>query len=205
MRYQMKPFFCLLVAALALPATGVAQQAAGAAAADSRWAMLETYCNDCHNATDWAGGVAFDTMTPSDVPHEIKVWEATVRKLRGHLMPPPGSKQPTQAEKDAMVGWLETSLDARRETPRAGNVVAQRLNRTEYANAVRSLLGIEIKVEDLLPPEIEMDGFDNIAAALARRVSSRSARWVRPTQSWARRFTCLRATSMACRSAAMAA
>ena len=64
------------------------------------------------------------------------------------------------------MAWLETSLDARKETPRAGHVTAQRLNRTEYANAVRSLLGIEIKVEDLLPPEIEMDGFDNIAAAL---------------------------------------
>ena len=64
------------------------------------------------------------------------------------------------------LSWLESSLDARKETPRAGHVTAQRLNRTEYANAVRSLLGIEIKVEDLLPPEIEMDGFDNIAAAL---------------------------------------
>jgi len=81
-------------------------------------------------------------------------------------MPPPGSKQPKQAQSDQLVAWLEGSLDARKETPRAGHVTAQRLNRTEYANAVRSLLGIEIKVEDLLPPEIEMDGFDNIAAAL---------------------------------------
>ncbi|MEJ0099178.1 MAG: DUF1592 domain-containing protein [Pseudomonadota bacterium] len=128
--------------------------------------MLQTYCIDCHNATDWAGGVAFDTMTPADVPHEIDIWEGAVRKLRGNLMPPPGNKQPTQAQKDALVGWLETSLDARHETPRAGHVTAQRMNRTEYANAVRSLLGVEIKVEDLLPPEIEMDGFDNIAAAL---------------------------------------
>ena len=81
-------------------------------------------------------------------------------------MPPPGNKQPTQAENDSARGWLETSLDARKETPRSGHVTAQRLNRTEYANAVRSLLGVEIKVDDLLPPEIEMDGFDNIAAAL---------------------------------------
>jgi hypothetical protein len=136
------------------------------AAADPRWGMLDTYCTECHNSTDWAGGIAFDTLSPADVPHDVKLWEGAVRKLRGHLMPPPGNKQPTQAQKDAMVSWLETSLDARTETPRAGHVPVQRLNRTEYANTVRSLLGVEIKVEDLLPPEIEMDGFDNIAAAL---------------------------------------
>jgi mono/diheme cytochrome c family protein len=165
MRNVIQPL--VLAAALAAAVPALAQSVAPAAAdAASRWSMLETYCNDCHNATDWAGGVAFDTLSPADVPHEIKLWEATVRKLRGHLMPPPGSKKPTQAETDAMVGWLETSLDTRRETPRAGHVTAQRLNRTEYANAVRTLLGIEIKVDDLLPPEIEMDGFDNIAAAL---------------------------------------
>jgi hypothetical protein len=156
----------LLVGTALAAAVPVVAQTAAAPGGDARWAMLETYCNDCHNATDWAGGVAFDTMTPADVPSEIKLWEHTVRKLRGHLMPPPGSKQPTQAQKDTLVGWLETSLDARRETPRAGHVTAQRLSRTEYANMVRSLLGVEIKVEDLLPPEIEMDGFDNIAAAL---------------------------------------
>src|SRR5690606_25209530 len=87
-------------------------------------------------------------------------------RLRGHLMPPPGSPQPTQAEKDTLVRWLETRLDARPETPRAGYVTAHRLNRTEYANAVRSLLGVEINVAELLPPEIEMEGFDNIASIL---------------------------------------
>src|SRR6187431_2393663 len=82
------------------------------AAADPRWGMLDTYCTECHNSTDWAGGIAFDTLSPADVPHDVKLWEGAVRKLRGHLMPPPGNKQPTQAQKDAMVGWLETSLDA---------------------------------------------------------------------------------------------
>lgn len=162
MRIVIKPVFLIgLVAA----APAFAQGAAGGAA--ENWPKFETYCSACHNSTDWAGGVAFDTLAPSDVPHEIEIWEQTVRKLRGNLMPPPGSKQPTQAEKDSLVAWLETSLDARDETPRAGHVTAQRMNRTEYANAVRSLLGVEIKVDDLLPPEIEMEGFDNIAAALS--------------------------------------
>ncbi len=112
----------LLVGALLASPAAFAQDASGAAATDARWSMLQTYCIDCHNATDWAGGVAFDTMTPADVPHEIDIWEAAVRKLRGNLMPPPGNKQPTQVQKDSLVGWLETSLDARHETPRAGHV-----------------------------------------------------------------------------------
>jgi len=155
----------LILACLALGA-GAAFGQGAPAPQSSHFGFLREYCLDCHNATDWAGGVAFDTMSEADVPHDTKLWEAAVLKLRGHLMPPPGNKQPAQSETDALVGWLETSLDARKETPRAGHVTAQRLNRTEYANAVRSLLGIEIKVEDLLPPEIEADGFDNIAAAL---------------------------------------
>jgi hypothetical protein len=153
-----------LVAAWAVTAHAAGQDAA--AGADYHLRLINTYCSECHNSTDWAGGLAYDIYSPSDIPEDIEVWEATVRKLRGHLMPPPGSKQPTQAETDLLVSWLETRLDSRPTTPRAGHVTAQRLNRTEYANAVRSLLGVEIKVEDLLPPEIEMDGFDNIAAVL---------------------------------------
>jgi hypothetical protein len=162
MRNAMKPL--LLVVALGATFPVFAQKVAPADA--RRWSMLDTYCSECHNATDWAGGVAFDNLTPADVTKDIGVWEHTVRKLRGHLMPPPGSKQPTQAEKDEMVDWLETRLDKRKETPRAQYVTAQRLNRTEYANAVRTLLGVEVKVNDLLPPEVEMEGFDNIAASL---------------------------------------
>jgi len=165
MRNLIRPI--ALLAALLLPAAPVlAAQNAGGTLAE-RWSMLDTYCGKCHNATDWAGGLAFDTMSSKDVPHDIDIWEATVRKLRGNLMPPPGEKQPTQAQRDELVGWLETSLDARRETPRAGHVAAQRLSRDEYANAVRSLLGVEVKAEDMLPPEIELEGFANIAASLS--------------------------------------
>jgi hypothetical protein len=149
-----------------LSAGPVLAQSAGGGPTDPHWSVLDTFCTKCHNATDWAGGLAYDTMTPADVPQDIGIWEATVRKLRGSLMPPPGNKQPTQAQKDELVNWLETSLDARKQTPRAGHVTAQRLSRTEYANAVRSLLGVEIKAEDLLPPEVEMEGFANIAASL---------------------------------------
>ncbi|MEP7313092.1 MAG: c-type cytochrome domain-containing protein, partial [Pseudomonadota bacterium] len=61
-----------------------------AAASDDHFKLLDDYCAKCHNATDWAGGVAFDTMTPDGIPDEAKVWEEAVRKMRGRLMPPPG-------------------------------------------------------------------------------------------------------------------
>ncbi|MEO8314553.1 MAG: DUF1592 domain-containing protein [Pseudomonadota bacterium] len=156
----------LLLAGLAVISPAFAQKAISAAASKARWGLFETYCTACHNATDWAGSVAFDTLTPADLVNDIKLGEHMVRKLRGHLMPPPGSKQPTQAENDDLVNWLETSLDGRKDTPRAQYVTAQRLNRTEYGNAVRTLLAVDVKVEDLLPPDVELEGFDNIAASL---------------------------------------
>jgi mono/diheme cytochrome c family protein len=156
----------LLAVAVVAFSPAFAQKATSARTAKARFALLDTYCTECHNTTEWAGGMAYDALTPADLVNDITLAEHTVRKLRGHLMPPPGSKQPTQAENDQLVSWLETSLDARKKTPRAQYVTAQRLNRTEYANAVRTLLAVDVKVEDLLPPDVELEGFDNIAAAL---------------------------------------
>ncbi|MEJ1966891.1 MAG: DUF1592 domain-containing protein [Gammaproteobacteria bacterium] len=138
-----------------------------AAGSNPNWSMLSEYCTECHNTVDWAGGVAYDAMSPDSLTEDAAVWEAAIRKLRGHLMPPPGNKQPDQARIDNFVGWMEHTLNASTVTPRAGHVPAQRLNRTEYASAVRGLVGVDVKVEDLLPREIDVDGFDNIAAALS--------------------------------------
>jgi hypothetical protein len=142
-----------------------AQQSADARPA--QWGMLEQYCMDCHNLDDFSGGLAFDLMKPAGVASDAAVWEKALRKLRGHLMPPPGSAQPEQAEIDTFVSWMEATLDQPGAHPGAGHVPVQRLNRTEYALAVKDLLGVEIKAEDFLPAEIEVDGFDNIAAALS--------------------------------------
>ncbi len=92
MNTVMKPVMLLAVLFAAAPA--LAQHAGGAAATDARLVDAADLLRDCHNATDWAGGVAFDTLTPKDVPNDIDIWEATVRKLRGNLMPPPGNEQP---------------------------------------------------------------------------------------------------------------
>jgi hypothetical protein len=135
--------------------------------ADPGYGVIGEYCSKCHNTEDWAGGIAFDTLSATTVPENGKTWEAAVRKLRGRLMPPPGNPQPSQARIDQLVGWLEGSLDSGHAGPRTGHVPVQRLNRTEYANAVRDLLAVEINPKDLLPPENEVEGFDNIAAALS--------------------------------------
>jgi hypothetical protein len=165
---QRRSRLCLLLAAcLGLQAHASDTPADAHAAVEQNWGLLKDYCTECHNTVDWAGGVAFDALEPDAVPEDAAVWEAAVRKLRGHLMPPPGSKQPDQQRIDQFVGWMESTLDAARSTPRAGHVPVQRLNRTEYANAVRGLVGVDVKVEDLLPREIDVDGFDNIAAALS--------------------------------------
>ena len=129
------------------------------ASAADHWSLLSNYCSDCHNATDWAGGVAFDTMTPDGIPADAKVWEAAVRKLRGHLMPPPGSPQPKPEEASQFVGWMEGRLDDNQAAPRAGHVSVQRLNRDEYQHEVKNLLDVDIRANDLLPSENEVEGF----------------------------------------------
>jgi mono/diheme cytochrome c family protein len=135
--------------------------------------MLDTYCVGCHNARTRAGGVAFDTLNLDTIHEHADVGEAALRKLRGRLMPPPGSRQPDQREIDAFSVWMESTLDAAatatpdRPRPVAGHVPIQRMTRTEFGTAVNDLLGIELDAEQLLPAEIEVQGFENIAAALS--------------------------------------
>jgi hypothetical protein len=133
---------------------------------DPHWGMLKQYCSDCHNAEDWAGGVAFDIMTPDSISDDARVWEAALRKMRVRLMPPPDKPQPDQARLDDFMHWLQTNLDHSTSIPRGAYIPVQRLNRTEYANVIRTLLSVDINAKELLPPEIEVGGFDKVAAAL---------------------------------------
>ena len=135
--------------------------------AAEQWTIVETYCVECHNAAEAAGGLVFERMGPESVPLEPEVFEAAVRKLRGRLMPPPGEPQPDQGRIDSFVAWLERTIDRNAVMPHAGHVPIQRLNRTEYAAAVKDLVGVEIDPAEFLPAEIEVDGLDKIAAALS--------------------------------------
>ncbi|MGH8150068.1 MAG: DUF1592 domain-containing protein [Steroidobacteraceae bacterium] len=133
------------------------------------WGMLQKYCSKCHNTIDWAGGWAVGTMKPDKVPAEANVWEVAIRKLSGDLMPPPGNPQPSQKQIQGFVGWLRAYLDAAQsagQEPFAGHVQIQRLNRTQYGDVVQGLLGVKVDTDALLPPENEVGGFNNIAAAL---------------------------------------
>ena len=152
-------------------ATTLRAQAPAASATQARQ-LIDTYCVGCHSSAVRAGGVAFDALRAeltADTLHQYAgVWEKTVRKLRGRLMPPPGSRQPEQREIDAFVAWTEAALDrAAARAPAAGHVGLQRLTRTEFAAAVGDLLAIELDPTQLLPAEIEVDGFENVAAALS--------------------------------------
>jgi hypothetical protein len=134
---------------------------------EPHWALLNNYCEKCHNATDWTGGVAFDTLQPQGIPQDAKIWEAAVSKLRGRMMPPPGEKQPDQATIDSFVSWMEGNLDkAAAAHPDAGYVSLHRLNRVEYASAVKDLLNVEVDPTQLLPQDTKSDGFDNVASVL---------------------------------------
>jgi mono/diheme cytochrome c family protein len=160
----------VLLATLAAGPVHAAAPAAGHghAAAGADWSLFEAYCNDCHNTEDWAGGVAFDVITEEDIGENADILEKVVRKLRSQQMPPGGHEMPDAATRASFIGWLETRLDAEAgKHPDPGYVGLTRLNRKEYANAVRDLLGIEIDAAELLPRDEPREGFDNVAAALS--------------------------------------
>ena len=137
-----------------------------ASAAQAR-ALLDKYCVTCHNARLKTANLTFDKMDLSQVAGDGAVWERAVRKLRGGMMPPPGMPRPPLAAVDSFVSWLETSLDqAAAANPNPGTVALHRLNRAEYANAMRELFGIEVDAAALLPADDISDGFDNIANVL---------------------------------------
>ena len=164
----MKRALCILavVAVLTTGATGqVRPDTAGGEQAQAK-KTLDTYCVGCHNSRVKAGELALDTLSLDAVHQNSDVWEKAIRKLRGRLMPPPTSRQPDQREIDAFVTWMEAQLDLTSGGPVTGHVPAQRLSRTEFATSVNDLLGIELDATQILPAEIEVNGFENIAAAL---------------------------------------
>ncbi len=150
-----------------LPAQqGIASQAIAATPPPNR-ALLDQYCVTCHNQRAKTAGLMFDTMDLSHVGADAAIWEHAVRKLRGGMMPPPGSRRPDQATVDAFLTSLEASLDqAAAANPNPGSVTLHRLNRVEYANAIRDMLAIDVDPAALLPTDDISNGFDNIATVL---------------------------------------
>ncbi|HEV8319245.1 MAG TPA: DUF1592 domain-containing protein [Vicinamibacterales bacterium] len=138
----------------------------GAAAAHR--AVLNRYCVTCHNDRLKTAGLALDTLNLDDVSVDAAVWEKVIRKLRTNAMPPPGRPRPDAATQATLVGWLESSIDRQATAnPRPGRTEAiHRLNRAEYQNAIRDLLGVDVDVASMLPADDMSYGFDNIAGVL---------------------------------------
>jgi mono/diheme cytochrome c family protein len=134
-------------------------------------AVFAQYCITCHNQKLRTGGLALDSVDVTQPASNAELWERVIAKLRAASMPPPGRPRPDPATYRAVAGWLEAEIDrAWIVNPRPGRINAvHRLNRTEYNNAVRDLLGLDrsVDVRSLLPGDETADGsFDNFADVL---------------------------------------
>ena len=151
----------------ATPAVTAAPAATGLPVERQR-AFLNEYCAGCHNDRAKAGGMTLTALDPAKVAGSPELTEKVIRKLRTGLMPPAGAKRPEPPLATAMAVSLEAAMDRlAAANPNPGSRPFQRLSRAEYARSVRELLGIDVDVSALLPPDTLSAGFDNIADAQA--------------------------------------
>jgi hypothetical protein len=131
--------------------------------------LVTTYCLSCHNDRAKVAGFSLTGADATHVNLSAEAWEKVVVKLRSRSMPPPGVRRPDNATYDAAATWLERELDRAAATrPNPGRPAdLHRLNRGEYANAIRDLLGIDVDAAALLPPDTQAHGFDTNADALS--------------------------------------
>ena len=144
------------VAGLALSACGPAHR--------DQFATVTKFCVDCHNDAERTGELTLESLDFSNVAAKADVWEKVVRKLRTGSMPPADQPQPSAEQRGALVTWLETSLDsAAAARPNPGRTETfRRMNRTEYQNAIRDLLALDVDAAALLPADDSGHGFDNV-------------------------------------------
>jgi hypothetical protein len=154
-----------LMAAAGRPSANDAARTASRPPAALHAALVDEYCLTCHDENDKKGDLALDSVALQDVALHPDVWEKVVRKLRARQMPPVGKKErPDDATYDAVVASLEASLDrAAAARPNPGRTATlRRLTRTEYQNAIRDLLALDIDAASLLPADEASYGFDNV-------------------------------------------
>src|SRR4051812_38731992 len=122
-------------------------------------ALLDKYCVTCHNQRAKTADLLLDQLNPDDAAANAEPWEKVIRKLRGRLMPLPGRPRPEDANIDAFITQIETSIDraaAAKTSP--GSVPLHRLNRTEYGNAIRDVLDLtDTDIAQLLPADDDSD------------------------------------------------
>jgi hypothetical protein len=169
--------FCALCLGAALPDVALAAKSKPARAQPApaapittlapayQRALLDKYCMDCHNYTDYAGGVEFEIFDPATAHENAELAEKMIRKLRAGMMPPAGKPRPDFATMRAFAASMEQEIDSQ-EKPSLKVPKLHRLNRAEYANAVRDLLGLQLDSTQFLPADDASRGFDNQAGTL---------------------------------------
>ena len=162
---------CLAAALLALGFAGAPgaqqpnRQEAAAPSSDAPYrTLVSTYCVSCHNGRVKAGNLQLDAINTEDLSAHQAAWEKVALKLRAHQMPPQGARQPDGATHSTALTALESALDGLSAAhPNPGRTdTFRRLNRTEYRNAIRDLLALDMDVEALLPSDSASFGFDNV-------------------------------------------
>jgi hypothetical protein len=157
----MRLFFILAIgAAVAIAAS--AQQPS-----NDPQATLNRYCVTCHNAKLKTGGLELDKLDLQRVAPNAEAWEKVVRKLRAGMMPPAGAPRSDRAQLDQLAATVEDALDrTAAANPNTGRTPLHRMNRGEYANAIRDLLAVDVDAATLLPADDSSNGFDNVADVL---------------------------------------
>ena len=130
-------------------------------------ALIDQYCVTCHNERIKTASLMLDKMDPAHIAQDREAWEKVVRKLRAGMMPPQGMPRPNDATYEALTVALESELDrAAAAKPKLSTAGVHRLNRTEYANAIRELVGLDIDPAIYLPADDSSYGFDNVESGL---------------------------------------
>lgn len=132
--------------------------------------FLDSYCGRCHNDERMSGNWSLSMVELDDIGrgHRLAEWEAMLRVVERGEMPPPNRPQPSESDLHQFISWLETGLDTyAAANPNPGRATLRRLNRTEYSNAVRDLLAVDVDIRESLPADDTGYGFDNIADVLS--------------------------------------
>jgi hypothetical protein len=127
--------------------------------------QIDEYCLGCHNFDDFAGSLDLSAVLDDELNTHSETWEKVIRKLRAGMMPPPGQPRPAWNEYAALTEQLETNID-NTAAQNPGALMLHRLNRSEYANAIRDMLALEIDTTTMLPADTSARGFDNNAGSL---------------------------------------
>ncbi|MYC64819.1 MAG: DUF1592 domain-containing protein [Acidobacteriia bacterium] len=156
----------LAVCGVLVGVPGAAQSRSDSEAAPFRKTVAQ-YCLGCHSSATKTAGLDLESLAAAAVSHDTDAWEGVVRKLRGRQMPPVGMPKPEDAEYRAALQSLTSELDGLASSdPNPGRTPTfRRLNRTEYRNAIRDLLALQVNVDDLLPSDEASHGFDNITVS----------------------------------------